>query len=136
MDTIPTAKRARAVVYLVEHGLDVEQAIDYLVRECADHPKMQAAKDPRKLAKNILTIGGIGAEKMLNLQAWRDAIDLIEIEEHRKQVSGFQKQIDEKDTRIRELEQDFRSLNRDYRSLVALQASPQGPVMEAEPVAS
>ena len=122
------------MVYLVEHGLDLEQAISYLVRECADHPKMQASKDQRKLARNILTIGGIGAEKMLNLQAWRDAIDLIEVEEHRKQVSGLQKQIDDKDTKIRELEQDFRSLNRDYRNLVALQASPQAPVMEAEPI--
>ena len=137
MDTIPTSKRARGVLYLIEHHLDLNLAIDHLIRECADEPKMKAAKDPRRLAHNILTIGGVGAEKVLNLQAWRDALDLIESEEHRKQASALQKQIDDKDAEIRQLNQELRSLNRDYRTLTmrALpDASSVSAPQEAEPV--
>ena len=117
VDTIPTSKRAKGVLYLIEHGLDLNLAIDHLVRECADEPKMKVAKDPRRLAQNILTIGGVGGEKVLNLRAWRDALDLIEVEEHRKQTSALQRQIEEKDAEIRQLNQELRSLNRDYRTL-------------------
>ena len=43
MDTIPTSKRAKGVLYLIEHDLDLNLAIDHLVAECADEPKMKAA---------------------------------------------------------------------------------------------
>ena len=149
MDTIPTIIRARGVVYLLDHDLEVEKAVDYLVRECAEHPKMKAAKDPRRLARNILSIGGVGAEKAMNYQAWKDALDLRQNNDHRQETAKLQKDLDLKDTRIRELEQELRSLNRDYRHLT-LRALPEPPVVvttespegnhgtfvqEAEPVA-
>ena len=136
METIPGVKRERGVRYVIDHDFDVNLAIEYLIRECADEPKMKAAKDQRVLARNILTIKGSGAEKELNWRAWRDAVIRYGEDMARQKESLFAETVKQKDDRIRELEADLRSLNRDNRDMMrrGLMAGSESPEPEAATV--
>ena len=129
-------KRERGVRYVIDHDFDVNLAIEYLIRECADEPKMKAAKDQRTLARNILTIKGSGAEKELNWRAWRDAVIRYGEDMARQKESLFAETVKQKDDRIRELEADLRSVNRDNRDMMrrGLMAGSESPEPEAATV--
>ena len=118
MPTIPGGKREKGVRYLIDHDFDVDLGIQFLIRECADEPKMKAAKDQRVLARNILTIKGSGAEKELNWMSWRNAIIKYGEDMARQKENQFKTELDKKDDKIRELEAEVRSLNRDNRDFM------------------
>ena len=132
METIPGVKRERGVRYVIDHDFDVNLAVEYLIRECADEPKMKAAKDQRVLARNILTIKGTGAEKELNWRAWRDAVIRYGEDMVRQKESLFQEELKKREDKIRELEADVRSLTRDNRDLVRRVLTPGTEPVEPE----
>ncbi len=117
METIPGVKREKGVRYLIDHDLDLALGVAFLVRECADEPKMKAAKDRQLLARNILTMKGTGAEKELNWRSWRDAIIKYGEDIARSRDGAFKEELAKKDERILELEAEARSLYRDNRDL-------------------
>ena len=131
MDTIPSIKRERGVRYVIDHDFDVALGVAFLLRECADEPKMKAAKDQQLLARNILTMKGSGAEKELNWRAWRDAVLRYGEEMARQKEGQFQAELEKKDDKIRELEAEVRSLNRDNRDLMTRALMEAAPEQEA-----
>lgn len=123
--TIPMVKRIRAIRHVIDHDFDVNLGVTFLLRECADEPKMQAAKSPETLARNILTMKGGGAEKELNWQAWHDAIEKYGADMQLQKERELRTEIAKRDDKIRELESDNRILNRETRDVMR-RALPDG----------
>ena len=128
METIPSVKRERGIRYFIDHEFDLNLGVQFLIRECADEPKMTAAKDQQVLARNILTIKGTGAEKELNWKCWRDAIIRYGEDMARHKETQLKTELDKKDEKILELEAELRSLNSDRRDLVRTALNAAEPI--------
>ena len=122
--SIPVHKRMQGCLYLLKHQFDIESTIDYVIRECSDEPAMERAKDKRKLARNIVTIGGTGDQQQLNLVAFKDALREFEDDRQRHLQAEFRRDLEEARRQARDAEQRAFAAERDFRNLVSRTALP------------
>ena len=115
--SIPFSKRAQGCLYLLRHNFDIEETINFVIRECADEPAMQRAADKRKLARNLVTIGGSGDQQQLNLQAFKDALREFEEDRQRNREQEHKREMDALKDDLREANQRAYSSERAYRML-------------------
>ena len=129
---IPGHKRKLGCLWLLNHRFDVEGAIDYVIAECADEPALQNATDKRKLARNIVTIGGTGLQQMANLSAFKEALGEFDEERQRRVVQHHQEDLDAVNTKLHAAEQRANAAERDYR--VMAQRALEAPASVVPPV--
>ena len=136
--TIP--KRAQACYHLMTHDFDIDRTVDHIVEAFADEPAMQRANNPRKLARNIVTIGGSGDQQEMNLQAFKVALDWLDQDrrrnreiEHQREIADLNAKLERESQRAAAAETDFRRV-----SMQALNPGTRAPVPEDEsaPVSS
>ena len=129
--SISIHKRARGCLYLLKHEFDIDGTVDYVIRELADEPAMQRARDQRKLARNIVTIGGTGDQQEMNLSAFKDALRWYDEERQQNLINQHKREVDELKAQLVASEERARSWERDYRRMVH-RALPDGSI-EAAP---
>ncbi len=123
--SIPIAKRAQGCLYLLRHNFDIEDTINFVIRECADEPAMQRAQDKRKLARNIVTIGGSGDQQQLNLAAFKDALREFEEDRMRNREQEYKREVDALKDELREANQRAYSAERTIRMLAERATAPE-----------
>ena len=133
--SIPFHKRKMGCLHLLRNEFNIEGAIDFVVRECADEPAMQRSADQRKLARNIVTIGGSGDQQQLNLQAFKEALDTFDAERQRNLFQDHKRETDDLKNQLQEANQRANAAERDYRQMAqrAL-ASPSETNAPSQPV--
>ena len=72
--SISMIKRREACLRLLRSDFDIEGTIEWILNEYADEPTIQRAANKGKLCRNIITIGGTGEHKYLNLVAFQQAL--------------------------------------------------------------
>ncbi len=118
MAYISIARRTEACLFQLRNNGDTDATVKYILREFADEPAMQQAKNKEKLATNIITMGGTGLNRDANITAMRQAIDIYVEEEHRKVIAKLEQ---EKESLRNDLERERNAkydLERDYRQQV------------------
>ena len=135
MSNVPFHKRKAGCLYLIKNEFDIERAVDFVVRECADEPAMQRSANQRKLARNIVTIGGSGDQQQLNLLAFKEALNDFDAERQRSLLQEHKREVDELKDKLNETERRANAAERDYRQMAqrALAASSETYV-PSEPV--
>lgn len=134
--SIPVHKRTQGCLYLLRHNFDIEGTIDFVLKECADEPAMKRSKHPRKLARNLVTIGGSGDQQQLNLVAFKDALREFEDDRQRNREQEHKREMDAVRSQLRDAEQRAYSAERDYRMLSLRAASHERePEASAQPEA-
>ena len=115
--SISIHKRPTACFHLLKHEFDIDGTVDHVVKEFADEPAMQRAKNPRKLARNIVTIGRSGDQQEMNLHAFKQALEWLDQDrqrnlqaEHRREVECLKAQLLEANERATRYERDYRTL--------------------------
>ena len=76
MAYISIARRVDACLFLLRNNGDIDATVKHILREFADEPAFQQAKNKEKLATNICTMGGTGLNRDANISAMRQAIDI------------------------------------------------------------
>lgn len=92
-------------------------------------------KYPRKLAQNIVTIGGTGDQQEMNLAAFKDALRWYDDERHQNLVNQHQREMQELKAQLIASEERGRGLERDYRRMVQ-RVLGEGSVAAPEPEAA
>ena len=125
--SIPFHKRKAGCLYLIKNEFDIERSVYFVVRECADEPAMQRSANQRKLARNVVTIGGSGDQQQLNLQAFKEALNDFDAERQRNLVQDHKREVDELKDKLNETERRANAAERDYRQMAqrALAASSE-----------
>ena len=93
MAHISIARRTDACLYLLRHNGDVDATISYVLREMADEPAIQQAKNKDKLARNIISMGGSGLNQDANITAMRRAMDIYADEKHQAEVAKLNQEL-------------------------------------------
>ena len=93
MAHISIARRTDGCLYLLRHGGDTDATIQYILREMADEPAIQQAKNKEKLARNIISMGGSGLNQDANITAMRRAMDIYADEKHRAEVAKLEQRV-------------------------------------------
>ena len=113
--SMSVAKRREACLHLLRNDFDIDATVDWVLREFADEPSMERAKNKGKLARNIVTIGGSGDQQSLNLVAFEQALAIYGEEKRRKSVSALEGEnkalkeaLERERDRNEELGKDFR----------------------------
>lgn len=133
--SISIYKRALGCLYLIKHEFDIDGTVDHVIKELADEPKMRSAKYPRKLARNLVTIGGNGDQQEMNLAAFKDALHWYDKERHQNLVNQHRREMEELKAQLVASEERAHSLERDYRRMVQ-RALGEGSVTAPEPEAA
>lgn len=87
MAHISIARRTDACLYLLRHNGDVDATIKYVLKEMADEPAIQQAKNKEKLVRNIVSMGGSGLNQDANITAMRRAMDIYSDEKKQAEIA-------------------------------------------------
>ena len=63
--------RREACLHLLRSELDIDGTIEWMLNEYALEPTIQRTVNKEKLCRNVITIGGRGEQKYLNLVAFQ-----------------------------------------------------------------
>ena len=126
-------KRAMGCLYLLKHEFDIDGTVEHLIRELADEPEMQRAKNPRKLARNIITVGGTGDQKDMNLRAFKEALRWYDEERQRTLANQHRREIDELKAQLLASEERTSRLERDYQMVQRSATAAPEPLGPSEP---
>ena len=105
--------RREACLHLLRSELDIDGTIEWMLNEYADEPIIQRTANKGKLCRNVITIGGKGEQKYLNMVAFQQALIIFTQEVHRNWAAA-------QETRIRQLEDQLETSHRreeKYRDL-------------------
>ena len=93
MAHISIARRTDACLYLLRHNGDIDATVRYVLKEMADEPAIQQAKNKEKLARNIISMGGSGLNQDANITAMRRAMDIYADEKHQAEVAKLNQEL-------------------------------------------
>ena len=93
MAHISIARRTDACLYLLRHNGDIDATVRYVLKELADEPAIQQAKNKEKLARNIISMGGSGLNQDANITAMRRAMDIYADEKHQAEVAKLNQEL-------------------------------------------
>ena len=113
--TISVVKRQAACLRLLRGNFDVDGVVSWMLKEYADEPVIERAKDKEKLCRNIVTIGGTGAQQELNLVAFRGALDDYAVDMRRKAEQVLQNEIQELKADLKREQAQNIQLDKEYR---------------------
>ena len=82
-------KRVNACTRYFDSGQDTGGTVDWMMQEFAEDETFKRAKNPRKLAENIITMGGTGRERQMNMAAYRIALDKYQHREREREMAGL-----------------------------------------------
>ena len=86
--SISVAKRREACLRLLRSDFDIDATVEWVMKEYADDPSFERAKNKERLARNIVTIGGSGDQQALNLVAFQQALSQYAVEQNRKVINA------------------------------------------------
>ena len=118
-------KRIAACTRYFESGQDTDGTVDWMMQEFAADETLKRAKNPRKLCENIVTMGGTGRERQMNMGAYRTALDKYQDREREREMACLREEAaryrDEKDELRRRLDDSQANevkLNAEVRDLL------------------
>lgn len=117
MAHISIARRTDACLYLLRHNGDVEATIAYVLREMADEPAIQSAKNKEKLVRNIVSMGGSGLNQDANIQAMRRAMDIYADEKHQAEVAKLTQRVTSLEADLEKERNAKQDVELDYRKV-------------------
>lgn len=118
MAHISIARRTDACLYLLRHNGDIDATVKWILREMADEPAIQQAKNKPKLALNIISMGGSGLNQDANITAMRRAMDIYSDEKHQAEVqkltqenAALKAELDRERNAKQDVELDYRKVS-------------------------
>ncbi len=100
-------------MHLLRKDFDIDGTIEWMLNEYADDPTIQRAANKGKLCRNIITIGGTGEHKDLNLVAFQQALVIFSQDVRRNWAAAHEIRISKLKDQLREShrkEQMYREL--------------------------
>ena len=117
MAHISIARRTDACLYLLRHNGDTDATIEYILKEMADEPAIQQAKNKEKLARNIISMGGSGLNQDANITAMRRAMDIYADEKHQAEVTKLNQRVANLETELERERNAKQDVELDYRKV-------------------
>ena len=128
-------RRKRACFYQIDHGFDTDKTIGWMLKEYATDENITRVKDPEKLCRNIITMGGTGREREMNGQAFEAALSETRGRDHeavRRQLDDARNNESELQGKVQGLQDELRNLERESANARILQLQEgQEPKEEA-----
>ena len=125
-------KRRDAVLRLLRSDFDIDGTVAWVVREYAEEPTMERAKNKEKLARNLVTIGSSGDQQALNMVAFQQALALHAEDQRRKAVNVHEATTDAMKVELDRARSQIDDLEKDYRDQVNKVQNLQERLSEAE----
>lgn len=117
MAHISIARRTDACLYLLRHNGDVDATVKYVLKEMADEPAIQQAKNKEKLVRNIVSMGGSGLNQDANITAMRRAMDIYSDEKHQAEVEKLTRRVTTLESELERERSAKQDVELDYRKL-------------------
>ena len=111
--SVSMIKRTEACLRLLRSDFDIEGTIEWMLNEYADDPTIQRAANKEKLCRNMITIGGTGEQKYLNLVAFRQALIIFSRDVNRNRAAKHETRI----SKLKEQPQESLRIEEMYREL-------------------
>ena len=111
--SVSMIKRTEACLRLLRSDFDIEGTIEWMLNEYADDPTIQRAANKEKLCRNMITIGGTGEQKYLNLVAFRQALIIFSRDVNRNRAAKHETRI----SKLKEQLQESLRIEEMYREL-------------------
>ena len=111
--SVSMIKRTEACLRLLRSDFDIEGTIEWMLNEYADDPTIQRAANKEKLCRNMITIGGTGEQKYLNLVAFRQALLIFSRDVNRNRAAKHETRI----SKLKEQLQESLRIEEMYREL-------------------
>ena len=89
---IPEHARQEAVTHYLETW-DLEGTGEWFLERNADDPVVKRASNPKKLARNIITMGGDEAERIINRMVHQNAVGAFVSRANAQELAQFQQRI-------------------------------------------
>ena len=112
---ITQADRIKYAKMCIVNNMDVELAARQMVKDMADHPRFQRAKNPLKLAMNLVGGGGSGDNQEFNLMIFRQALDEVIAERAAQKEVQLTRQVEAQEAVIQSKDSHIVDLNRDIQ---------------------
>ena len=98
MTSVSFHSRVQACARSIDSEFDFDNVIAWMLQEFGDDDTIKRTKDPYKLCRNIITMGGGGREKDLNIAAFREAFTKY-LASHEKRLRD---RLDDSEKRLRD----------------------------------
>ena len=109
MASIPFEYREEACYRFITSGFKQQETVDWMLKTFKDEPTITRSKYPADLCAKTITTGGSGDQKVLNIQAFRNALDryMAELdaqraEAHRVEIERLRKELDSEKEKVSE----------------------------------
>lgn len=86
--------RIAACTRYFESGQNATETVDWMMKEFADEDTIRRAKYPRKLCLNVITMGGSGDQKQMNIYAFNAALAKFQANEVMREVAKHRSEMD------------------------------------------
>ena len=132
MTSVSFHRRVQACAKSIDSEFDFDNVIAWMLQEFGDDDTIKRAKDPHKLCRNIITMGGGGREKDLNIAAFREAFTKY-LASHEKRLrdtmDAGHRALDDERQANQEREIEYRKTELDLRNQLQIK---QQEVMDLE----
>ncbi len=115
--SISIPKRTEACLKFIREGFDADRTVAWMLKQFADEPSMERSKYPEKLARNIITMGGTGDQREMNIAAFDRALQQYMRDEREKTVYELQQQKEQLEIELRKAQDEIYVRDGDLRKL-------------------
>ncbi len=115
--SISIPKRTEACLKFIREGFDADATVAWMLTQYADEPSMLRAKHKDKLARNIITMGGSGDQREMNIAAFDRALQQFMRDERERAVYEIQRQKETLEIELRKAQDEIFERDGDLRKL-------------------
>lgn len=115
--SISIPKRTEACLKFIREGFDADKTVAWMLKQYEDEPSMIRAKHKDKLARNIITMGGTGDQKEMNIAAFDRALEQYIRDEREKAAYELREKVSKLEIELRDSQQEIYERDADLRRL-------------------
>ena len=120
--SVSIPKRKLACRQFIKNDFDMDTTVDWFLKEFATDPHVSRVKNKRRLAENIVSMGGSGDQKGMNIEAFLQALVQHQSEWRDEEIRVAEVKLQQANKIIGEQQETINDLNSEVRDALNAKA--------------